>query len=184
MSWDIDVHLPDGRHLELNWLRNPFGLCDFAEDNVGNGSMSLWHVCNDFADDIEKFDRARFQEIVHEYWCRLAILHRGYFCFSFRSYVQFVRNFPEAMHLDLLDFMEQDWAWVGPRRHPTEVRIDVQRFSIYGRNADVRTTSPTNNQFGWDAGSNVLDWYRKWFQELHEIASAVQDPNATITISN
>lgn len=35
---------------EMNWLRNPFGLCDWAEANVGDkikiGKKDLWYVCN------------------------------------------------------------------------------------------------------------------------------------------
>lgn len=59
MSYDITVTTED-LELDMNWLRNSFGLCTFAENNIGDGQNSLWHVCNDHAyDDSNNVDRAK-----------------------------------------------------------------------------------------------------------------------------
>jgi hypothetical protein len=166
MSYDITV-TTDGTEHSLNWLRNPFGLCDFAEDNVGDGKNSLWHVCNDHAyDDVDKIDRAEFLRVVEEYWDRLRGLERGFFHFTFSSYVQFQNDYAGCMRVQR---SHEDYEWADDR---AVLRLAAERFQ------------PASN-FSWSStGECPLDFYKGWFERLLNLARAMQDPNARIYISN
>jgi hypothetical protein len=168
MSYDIDVTTKDGAEHSLNWLRNPFGLCSFAEDNVGDGQMSLWHVCNDHAyDDVGKIDRAQFLRVVESYWDRLRGLDDAYFFFTFGSYVQFLPEYPDAMMVRGYRALVEATRWGDDGR----LGIRIGRFQGYER------------QFGWRQTA-VLDYYKEWFERLLGASRAMQDPDATIYISN
>lgn len=184
MSYDISIsHYPfetEDNHwpkTELNWLRNPFGLCDFAEDNVGDGKHSLWHVCNDHAyDDVKNLDRADFLRVVLDYWDRLKNLEVGYFYFDLASYLQFSPEYPEAMKLPTIHWRlkhtkeecAQVYKW-GPEQRT--IGFNVHQFALYPSHFSFRGRGP-------------LRHYKDWFKDLVDIARAMQDPEVTVRISN
>lgn len=170
MGYDIHVTAAD-RSLEMNWLRNPFGLCPFAEDNVGDGSMSLWHVCNDNAYDTSNdLDRPRFLDVVTAYREKLQALELGYFHFEFSSYVQFASSY-RAMILPWGVRADEPRGYRWDKEHKI-LGIDVERFI-------------DEPNFGWSRQtSSVLQWYKDWFDQLFEIAKLMQEPGSDVYISN
>ncbi len=168
MSYDIDVVTPDGQEFEMNWLRNPFGLCGFAEDNVGDGNMSLWHVCNDHAyDAVKDLDRAKFLRVVEDYWDRLRGLQRGWFWFTFGSYVQFSYDHAACMRVNFGGKLHE-WT---KKNDVSFLKLDIARFEH-------------DQNWEW-SGRNIepLQFYKNWFEQLLELARAMQDPNATVCIT-
>lgn len=160
--YDPDAYALDDVH-SMNWLRNPFGLCTFAEDNVGDGSSALWHVCNDHAyDKVKDLDRAKFLMVVREYWERIRSMEKASFYFTPGSYDQFAKQYPKIMPPLLHGDLEAAVA-------PLQILIPVEKFQH----------APN---FGW-RNQSVLQYYKDRFQELVELATTMQDPEIEIYIS-
>lgn len=160
MSYDITITCPDGQLLEMNWLRNPFGLCNFLEDNVGDGELSLWHVCNDNSYETSNtLDRLRFHQVVNAYSNRLNALKQAFFYFDGNAYRQFSPFYP---------------CMRGATKIPAgdKTKIDVEAFT----NTDLRSQRRPED--------SILDGYKRWMDELVTIAEVIQDPNVIVFISN
>ena len=99
MSLEIDlIEKETGNEvMSLNWLRNPFGLQTWAEDNVGmkivqrvrgiSGREELFedlrYVCNHWSyEDSSDIDRGLFKQVVDTYWKEIQKLEVGYFVFN------------------------------------------------------------------------------------------------------
>lgn len=104
----LDISLFDGNYevMSMNWLRNPFGLCNWAEDNVCeiglskgiNVKHSLWHVINTWSyNKSENIDRRAFLNIVKAYWYIIKEIKQGYFFFTLSSYRQFIKPHEESL---------------------------------------------------------------------------------------
>lgn len=171
MSYKIAVSRPgdDDVLLSLNWHRNPFGLCSFMEDNIGDRIRSLYHICNDYAYGKEKnLNRSKFLRIVNDYQTRLQPKKIAHFFFSFRSFVQFLEQFPKAMVLPVQEagiMGDYRFEWFGS----SKLAINVAQFQSYGK------------ELGWD-DMPVLDWYKQWFAKLVKLVEVMQDPDVEVWI--
>ncbi len=173
MSYNISVSSRDGGY-DMNWLRNPFGLCQFAEDNAGDGDQSLWHVCNDHSyEQSMNVDRGRFLRVVSDYWDRIRGLESAHFFFTFGAYVQFAPSYPDAMLLQPRGWRSGESRWEEGGR----LAISVAEFQRYDRQRGI------SNGFAW-RGTPVLTHYKQRFENLLELANAMQDPDASIHISS
>ena len=173
MSLDISVS-KDGEELaSINWLRNPFGLEQWAERNVGdkvsNFGITLYDVCNNWAyDEAKNVDRKLFKDIVDLYWEEIKRLEIGYFFFNFREFLNFIpglNGFPK----DVPEFGSvlkiSKAVWKGDLYGiPQEYFYDNSRYHL---------------------GSNYsLRFYKSWFKELVDIAELLQDPETEFYCSN
>jgi len=104
MSLDIDLTNKDGEIvIEMNWLRNPFGLRNWIKDNTG---VDVWNVVNNHSyDDSPNVDRLLFGETVTEAWEKVEDLAIGYFRLSSQFYTP---NLSCELHLPA-----KDDYWVG-----------------------------------------------------------------------
>lgn len=166
----------------MDWLRNPFGLCTFVEDNVGDRVQSLWHVCNDHAYKVMgELDRRKFRRIVLAYWDRLRNLDKAYFYFDFHAYVQFTSSYSDAMVIAPNRFSTDPqnafaqgaytWRSSSSDDDPDRLGIRVERFQQY-----------RYEHFSW-GDTPVLDFYKDWFKRLVNIAEVMQDLNVEVHIS-
>ena len=82
----LKLYLEDKHNNEIKsitWPRNPFGLCNWAEDNVGDDRSSLHHVCNAWQyEKASQCDRPLFQQVVEHYWQKILALDNNS-CFWF-----------------------------------------------------------------------------------------------------
>lgn len=115
MSLDIALYDNDDNCIaEMNWLRNPFGLCKWAEDNchyVWNSvpveNERLWYVCNNWAyDKSNEVDRIQFKKVVDRYWYTLQTLETTYYFFDLPSYRQFIEGKLDHLPTKMLAFVE------------------------------------------------------------------------------
>lgn len=171
MSYDITATL-DETTKSTNWLRNPFGLCQWAEDNVGEPTSNfgeriekpLYHVCNEWTyGDVDHIDRQMFYEVVVIYDDRIQDLDEGYFYFDLPEFVQFVApNFDkfEISWLTDVDYIDDKIEI------PMEAFMPAERFGLSCRRADT-----------------MLGDYQSWMGELVEIAEMIKD-GADVSITN
>lgn len=173
MSLDISVYYPEGHpksdiSLSINWLRNPFGLERWAQDNTElKSEPNLYEVCNKW--NYEKainIDRPLFKQVVDRYWEAIQKLELGYFFFDLPSFIQFV-----APHYNVLPM---ETSIIGVDR----VKGAIWRGSILG----IPMEHFRNPVF--HMGPCTLDDYKRWFGELVEIAELLQDPDTVFYCSN
>jgi hypothetical protein len=158
MSLDISISRNGETLAEINWLRNPFGLCQWAEDNtrLSNGVQpDLRYVCNHRAfGNSGQIDRALFLRVVYDYWERIQFLKQGYFYFDLPSYRQFIEP-----HVHLLP---QGNTFIGTKFIVGSSYDDSNRLRI------------PMEHFSHDAfalgDKNTLQAYKNWFARLVHIA--------------
>ena len=168
----LDLHLydkDDDEVMWVNWLRNPFGLCNWVEDNLTelgyNPETSLYYVCNHWAYKEDGADRPLFQKVVNEYWRRVEDLEQGYFFFSLSSYRQFVEGKTGLM------IMEEGIA--GPRikgekyAKDGSLMIPMWQFS----HPEFRLSGPD------------LQDYKDWMKRLVKFAELLQNEEYTFSCS-
>ena len=178
----LDISLYDKKTgeevLEMNWLRNPFGLCDWAEDSVKeivDSSKSLWYVCNHWNYNKSKFvKRALFQEVVEKYWEEIKKIEEGYFYFNAHAYDQFIG--PKY------DFFPKEDSIIGETRikgvnrmGESKVGIPMQHFNHDGI---------IDLGIGLRGTQDVLEHYKKWFKDLVMFADMLQDTKYRFDCSN
>ena len=171
----LDLHLYDKNTDEvahMNWLRNPFGLCQWAEDNVEPSNPTLFEVCNKWAYNKGKnVDRPQFRRVVLEYWERIKKLEHGFFKFSslsqYRQFVEPIIHLMPRRKLSYSDAMEI----VGEKRDANSVYIPMEHFNV---------------KDDWDGRNNhyTLEKYKEWFKELVEFAELLQDKDLEFYCSN
>ena len=78
--------------MSMNWTRNPFGLCQWMEDNADvKTRKSLWYVTNHWNyKKSRRVNRKLFLEVVKIYNDAIQKLEKGYFYFTLPGYLQFV----------------------------------------------------------------------------------------------
>ena len=161
MSLDISISRNGTTLAEINWLRNPFGLCQWAEDNVivPDTPHDLYYVCNHWAySQSLEIDRELFGRVVLDYWQQVQAIERGYFWFTPLQYKQLVM--PYAKLLPSRDSIHKT---------ETHTEIPMEYFS--------------NNAFR--LGPNcTLQGYKDWFAKLVHIAALLQEPDVEFYCSN
>jgi len=173
MSLDISLYnSADEEVASMNWQRSPFGLCQWAEDNVGDGQLSLYHVCNDWAyDKSADVDRAEFKRVVDLYWKAIKELKRGYFYFDLPAYIQFVegntKSFPRTQWGSIVNVQYVD--------ERARIKIPMEYFSSMKYSDD-----PWFEMIGY----NTLEYYKNRFAKLVEFAELLQDKSLRFECSN
>jgi len=165
----------DGNEVsEINWLRNPYGLCNWAEDNIDDPDTeslgTLYYVCNYWAYDGEAYiDRQLFRAVVLKYFYAIRRLKEGYFFFNLPEYRQFIEG--------KLEFMKTEDSPLGLPR-----RIVGSRYDHRGRLAiPMQQFADPVFDLG---GLHTLDHYKTWSKELVDFAELLQDPNNEFYCSN
>ena len=161
MSLDISISRNGETLAEINWLRNPFGLCQWAEDNTitPDSPYGLHYVCNAWAyGRSSQIDRKLFLTVVLDYWQQVQKLKHGYFWFAPRQYQQFVM--PYAQFLSSRDgIKESKMRTAIPMEHFSHAAFDL-------------------------GGAHTLEAYKNWFARLAHIAELLQSPDVDFYCSN
>lgn len=173
MGLDLTLYdRSDNEVASLNWLRNPFGLARWAEDNTGLAKVvdkSLYYVCNEWSYDRgEEIDRVLFKTVVTFYWEKLVRLQQGYFVFTFQEYLQFVAPKYSMMPMERMRFG-------GDRHEGLEWRDDGSRLAL---------PQDSFNPGLFHLRSCKLPSYKLWFKELVDFAELLQDDNLRFYCSN
>jgi len=173
MSLDISVS-KDGEELaSINWLRNPFGLEQWAERNVGDKvshfGITLYDVCNNWAyDEAKNIDRKLFKDIVDLYWEEIRRLERGYFFFNFQEYVGLIPYY-HGFPVEKPTF-----------RNITEIKDAIWKGDLYGIPQEY-----FHDDAKFHMGSfYTLGQYQSWFKVLVDLAELLQDPEIEFYCSN
>ena len=174
MSLDISVS-KDGEELaSINWLRNPFGLEQWAERNVGdkvsNFGITLYDVCNNWAyDEAKNVDRKLFKDIVDLYWDEIRRMERGYFFFNFQEYVGLIPYYH--------GFPVEKPNWFDSI---AEIKDAIWKGDLYGIPQEYFCN---DNIFHLGIHFHLVA-YQLWFKELVDIAELLQDPETEFYCSN
>lgn len=156
MSLDISLVKHNETVVRMNWLRNPFGLCEWAEKNAAYvefkiGKKDLWYVCNNWNyENSNKVNRTLFKKVVDKYWPIIKGLKRGYFFFGLPSYLQFIQPHLKEFSGEGIDGIRYD-------EHKNLV-IPQEYF----------------NKECFHLRDSSLERYKKWFLELVEFAELLQ----------
>lgn len=181
MSLDISVYNPEtGETIDMNWLRNPYGLCNWAEANYNYKTESrpddeseqrLWHVVNNWAyDTSDQVDRKLFLDVVRRYGqVLLHDLNQGYFFFTEKGLEQFV-----LPHLSLVQV---------PIYEPPAVKIGYPHKE-YGIPMDYLGHSCFGLSDRYRSDAHTLRHYQAWCQQLIDFAELLQVPGTTFYCSN
>lgn len=164
--------------ISLNWLRNPFGLCNWAEDNfehvekkAGNtwSGFSLWDVCNQWSyDKSTEINRKIFKLVVDQYASTLLPLNTSYFFFDLPGYRQFIQRKELRLpgHDNFIgDFYAIDNSFYDDRQR---LAIPVDHFK--------------HPSFNLGECSTVR--YQEWFKKLVEFGNLLQDETLRFYCSN
>lgn len=183
MGLDISLYDGEGEVVSMNWLRNPFGLRDWAEDNyqIATGTFGkpddvpdLWYVINhwNYAEGVN-VDRALFKSVVDEYWSVLRGIEEGYFCFTLSGYINIIEPHRGALPSENIIAGDSRFGrkiigakYVGERSE--RIAIPQRLF-----------TSPV-----WNLGRRGLPDYLAWFHELVTFAEKLQDTRYRFYCSN
>ena len=173
MSLDILLTKNGEEISEMNWLRNPFGLCNWAMDNARPDllqyPLGLWFVCNHWAyDKSSELNRVLFKGVVDAWWQIVRMLDIGYFKFDLPAYRQFIEDKKYKLHT-------RDFAFgkiiVGSKYDDdSNLLIPMEHF----RDWDL----------GIKNGGTVLQHYKEWFLELVGFAELLQDEDTVFYCSN
>ena len=184
----LDIYVTNTRtdeKMDMNWLRNPFGLCSWAENNYTYFTereppedKSLWYVINHWNyDKSVQVDKPLFLEVVKRYGSIIMRLDRGYFWFNEGGFRQFIQP-----HLDVLP-MSSDQAFESYGFEAT-VRYHFDQKEYIG----IPMSYLRHPCFGLSDKSrpdaHTLIRYRLWYQQLIDFAEMLQDPDAVFYCSN
>jgi hypothetical protein len=169
MSLDISItHKKSGDSMDMNWLRNPFGLCNWAEANVHpKTKKDLWYVINHWNyEKSRRINRKLFKEVVDAYWAEIQKLEKGYFYFDLGSYMSFVQ--PHLSELPVERLFDQDRIKGGVFADDGRYGIPMEYF----------------NKPAFHLSDATLDRYKEWFSQLVEFAQMLQDKDYRFYCSN
>jgi hypothetical protein len=175
MSLDISLVKKDGTEvMSMNWLRNPFGLCQWAEDNAHYAGLKprkrLWYVCNNWNyKNSRRINRPLFRDVVYEYANKLMELSRGYYFFDLPSYRQFIEPHKDFLPWEAGAFFGNPWITGSKYDDRKRLMVPVEHFAMHGCFAlpDVS-----------------LGYYKKWYDDLIEFAELLQDKTFKFHCSN
>lgn len=170
-----DIHLFDRETkqtaMRMNWLRNPFGLVQWAEDNAHHvwgkvPNKTLWYVVNHWNyKKSPRVNRPLFKRVVDQYAATLAEMDTTYFFFDVYDFRQFIQE-----NMRLL---------------PTEVGLS--RMNIVGERMsnDRRLMLPLELfKEGFYLSPSTHIGYQQWFRELVKFASLLQDKRYSFYCDN
>ena len=186
MSLDIDVkNTRTGKSMEMNWLRNPFGLCTWAENNYSYAmerdvpeEKSLWYVINHWNyDKSEQVDKPLFLEVVKRYGDVIMMLDKGYFWFNEPNFNQFIQP-----HLDVLP-PSSDRAFIMVGFEST-VRYHFDQVEYLGIPMQYLGHPCFHLSDKYYPDHHTLDHYKQWYADLIKFAEILQDPDAVFYCSN
>jgi len=180
MSLDISLTKRDGGEvMEMNWLRNPFGLCQWAEDNARHMGLeprkSLWYVINHWSyDKSRRVNRPLFRDVVYEYANKLIELSNGYYFFDLPSYRQFIEP-----HIDFLP--------IDGNRGGFGIKwIEGSKYDVLGSKVG-RLMVPIEHfakHQCFHLPDVSLGYYKKWYDDLIEFAELLQNREFRFYCSN
>lgn len=174
MSLDIGVYRDGEELVGLNWLRNPFGLCDWAEDNAHHNGLAqekfdLYYVCNHWAyDNATAIDRRLFKEVVDRYGATLLKLDSSFYFFTLSEYRQFIQP-----HEQLL-----------PGRIVPGTEVWSFESSFYDEQQRLAIPVDHFSHQVFNLGEVSTRFYQEWFQKLMQMADLLQDPDVQFSCSN
>ena len=169
MGLDMELRYDGELIAEINWLRNPFGLINWATDNVMDNmtdvarpektKYTLYEVCNNWTyDNSKNVDREEFLKTVLAYGKSVEAMSEGYFFFDLTGY----RNFVQP-NLDRMTTKNVFGMTV----------IDGEKYSI-----DRRLKVPMSQFQNIKGYSNTtLDDHKKWYRKLVDFAELLQKPS-------
>lgn len=174
MGLDLSLFRGDEEVVELNWSRNPFGLCQWAEDNADPGiDFSLYFVCNEWAySKGDQVNRPLFKSVVDAYGEMVKALEFGYFWFPESNLEQSVRNFQSGNYptpgLVTVEMVQQ-------------ARFVEFRNGKYG----IPMTMFHSPHSRFDYSEDLrLPRYKEWFTRLESFAEQLQDETLRFYCSN
>lgn len=196
MSLDIMLtHKRTGEEIiSMNWLRNPYGLATWAEDNYQYAThhnqhnhapeqpaypskvgYRLYYVCNHWAyKSSSAVNRPLFKRVVDQYAEVLLSLDKAYYFFDTSSFIQFV-----LPHWELI-----------PQRQLTEfIRVvgtqddrPVYLGNRMGFNIEWFDKPAFNLRYR--DGSTMLEHYKRWMGQLVNFAELLQNKDYRFYCSN
>ena len=180
----LSIHVSNeetGENLSMNWLRNPYGLCNWAEENYNfqteskpddESEQRLWYVVNHWSyGQSSQVDKALFLSVVKRYGdVLLNDLKQGYFFFPERSLEQFVNP-----HLSLVPDMP-----IG--RFPG-VTVVQPEYKVYGLPMEYFAHPCFNLSNKYHPSMHTLQHYQAWFAELVRFAEVLQHPQSVFYCS-
>lgn len=168
----------------MNWLRNPYGLCQWVEDNVllpiglkPVEERRLRYVTNHWAyDKGGEVDRVLFLDVVTYYYQMVMPLTRGYFFFRMSRFIQFV-----LPNIDLIPVEKGPFNNVRIKDSLTvnegnQIGIPMEYFG--------HIRFGLNTRYDPDGDNHSLARYKRWMGELLEFAEELQDPTTIFLCSN
>jgi len=169
MSLDLYLRNTDGDELKwINWLRNSFGLGNWAEDSTQGLNAQLHYVCNRWSyDEGEHIDRAEFKRVVMQYWEQIKGLKEGYFYFDLLAYITIIQ--PKFLHFPVHD------VFGTPRINGSKFTVGKDKLMIPMEHFKAPVFNLPNCS---------LEDYKQWFLELVEFAVLLQDPTTRFYCSN
>lgn len=183
MSLDIYVSNEEtGESLDMNWLRNPYGLCQWAEDNYNfqteskpddESEQRLWHVINHWNyGKSEQVDKELFYSVVMRYGQVLVNdLKQGYFFFPERTLDQFI-----TPHLAVVTSALEKYPCVVVVRYPED--------KVYGYPMDIFAHPCFGLSSKYRSHAHTLKRYQEWFAGLMHFAEVLRKPGSVFYCSN
>jgi hypothetical protein len=206
MSLDIHLETAKGESHRMNWLRNPYGLCQWIEDNAKLPAKILDVLVerakahDEVASEEEKYPKtahpASLLWFVINRWCydKAPQIDRQLFLDVVKAYSSEVeklergyyffdfgayRQFVEPYRDQMPSDATPAWAFGGAEPIAGEV--------WHRENEHERLAIPMEHfkrECFHLAGHNTLDYYKKWTSQLVEFAEELQDPRVTFYGSN
>lgn len=180
----LDLYLYDRETDEevawVNWLRNPFGLCNWAMDNVDHdlgASITLHRVCNmwsyDKGDDI---NRELFKTVVDDYGRCVMELKCGYFCFD--DWGKALANFTSG-NWSAPTCPDRWWPFDYLNDHKDVINLNGKLAIPQEWFSNPMQSDPFYP--AWDAS---LVAYQAWYRQLMDFANLLQDDRYRFYCSN
>lgn len=180
---------------EINWLRNPFGLCNFLQDNIelpeevkspllkkaseyatdrykAEETGLLYFVCNRWCYDESKgVDRQLFLDVVREYADRAQNLTSddARYYFNLGTYRQFVEPNLRCLKTEAGYF--------------DTIRIVGEKYDSAGR-LGIPVEQFRNDGAFHLGHEEKLPRLKEWAKQLASLAEALQDPETTYYADN
>ncbi len=183
MSLDISVtNKRTDESMDMNWLRNPFGLCNWAEANFNYATesepayeQSLHYAINHWNyDKADQVDKPFFLEVVKRYGIVLHQLERGYFFFTEKGLEQFV--WPCVGITSMIEIRRG--------QPPDIVRVGRGEEKEYGLPMEKFGDPCYHLSDKYRPNAHTLTHYQDWYRELITFAERLQDPDAVFYCSN
>lgn len=164
MSTDLYLYTESKEIASIDWLRNPFGLCQWAEDNFGEEGL-LTMVTNQWAyDKCEEIDRRLFKQVVDDYWARINIHATSYFWFNEAQYQRFIKPY-EVHFLGYIAF-----SGIAGTIQTVDNKKGIPIGYFDKDNLPDSLSLKRRRQ-----GNTIKEMYLNWFAELVDFANKLQN---------